>query len=113
MAENIAGVRVVQAFSREEENLSRFQQLHDTHNERSLAAAKVFHTYMPFVGFMSGLGTVLILGYGGTLVMRREITVGELAAGGGKPLTMGHPEFEGFHVIQEVTADGTKRDAAE
>jgi ATP-binding cassette subfamily B protein len=80
MAENIAGVRVVQAFSREEENLSRFQQLHDTHNELSLAAAKVFHTYMPFVGFMSGLGTVIILGYGGTLVMRREITVGELAA---------------------------------
>ena len=31
-----------------------------------------------------------------------------------KPLTVGHPEFEGFHVIQEVTSDGTvKRDAAE
>lgn len=80
MAENIAGVRVVQAFSREEENLSRFQQLHETHNDLALAAARVFHTYMPFLGFMSGLGTLIILGYGGTLVLRREITVGELAA---------------------------------
>jgi ATP-binding cassette, subfamily B, multidrug efflux pump len=80
MAENIAGVRVVQAFSREEENLNRFQQLHQTHNELALDAARVFHTYMPFVGFMAGLGTVIILGYGGTLVLRNEITVGELAA---------------------------------
>ena len=80
MAENIAGVRVVQAFSREEENLLRFQRIHDTHNELALVAARVFHTYMPFVGFMSGLGTVIILGYGGSLALRHEITVGELAA---------------------------------
>lgn len=25
-----------------------------------------------------------------------------------QPLTVGHPEFEGFHVIQEVKADGSK-----
>ncbi len=80
MAENIAGVRVVQAFSREEENLARFQQLHETHNALALAAARVFHTYMPFLGFVSGLGTLIILAYGGTLVLRHEITVGELAA---------------------------------
>jgi ABC-type multidrug transport system fused ATPase/permease subunit len=80
MAENISGVRVVQAFSREEENLVRFQELHQTHNEYALAAARVFHTYMPFLGLMSGVGTVIILGYGGTLVMRGEISVGELAA---------------------------------
>ncbi len=80
MAENISGVRVVQAFSREAENLSRFQELHETHNEFALAAARVFHTYMPFLGLMSGVGTVIILGYGGTLVARNEISVGQLAA---------------------------------
>jgi ABC-type multidrug transport system fused ATPase/permease subunit len=80
MAENISGVRVVQAFSREVENLGRFQQLHQTHNEFFLAAARVFHTYMPFLGLLSGAGTAIILGYGGALVMRGEITVGELAA---------------------------------
>jgi ATP-binding cassette subfamily B multidrug efflux pump len=80
MAENISGVRVVQAFSREEENLARFEELHETHNEYALAAAKVFHTYMPFLGLMSGVGTAIILGYGGRLVMQNEITVGQLAA---------------------------------
>ena len=34
-------------------------------------------------------------------------------AGGNKPLYLGHPEFEGFNVLQTVTKDGTKRVAAE
>lgn len=36
-------------------------------------------------------------------------------AGNSKKLYLGHPEFEGFHVIQEVSQDGAARvlDAAE
>jgi heme-degrading monooxygenase HmoA len=30
-------------------------------------------------------------------------------AGNNKPLTLGHPEFEGFHVLQEVTSDGSSK----
>src|ERR1043165_2797605 len=80
LAENIAGVRVAQAFSREEENLARFQQIQGLYFDRFLAAARIFHTYLPFISLMSGLGTAIILGYGGTLVMEKQITVGELAA---------------------------------
>src|SRR5262245_57292320 len=47
LAENIAGVRVVQAFSREEENLANFQKLQVVYFDRFLVAARVFHTYMP------------------------------------------------------------------
>lgn len=79
-AESISGVRVVQAFAREDENLSRFRRIGDDYGLRVLAAARIFHTYMPFVGFLSGLGMAIILGYGGSLALRREITVGELAA---------------------------------
>ena len=35
------------------------------------------------------------------------------SAGGNKPLYLGHPEFEGFHVLQEITAGGGKAQAAE
>ena len=80
LAENIAGVRVAQAFSREEENLARFQQIQTAYFERFLVAARIFHTYLPFISLMSGLGTAIILAYGGSLVMQRQITVGELAA---------------------------------
>jgi ATP-binding cassette subfamily B protein len=80
LAENIAGVRVVQAFSRESENLANFQKLQDIYFDRFIVAAKIFHTYMPFLGLMSGIGTVIILGYGGSLVLQNQITVGQLAA---------------------------------
>ena len=80
LAENIAGVRVVQAFSREEENLANFGKLQDVYFDRFLASARVFHTYMPFLGMISGIGTAIVLGYGGYLVMHNQITVGELAA---------------------------------
>ena len=80
IAESIAGVRVVQAFAREEVNLTNFQKVQDIYFDRFLAAARIFHTYMPFIGLMSGVGTAIILGYGGSLALRGEITVGELAA---------------------------------
>lgn len=80
LAENISGVRVVQAFSREDENLSRFAKIHALYAESVRTAARIFHTYMPFVALLSGIGTTIILGYGGSLALRGEITVGELAA---------------------------------
>lgn len=80
MAENIAGVRVVQAFGRETENLGRFGRLHDDFTERWVRSARVFHTYMPWVGFLSGVATATVLGYGGLRVRGGHLTVGELAA---------------------------------
>jgi ABC-type multidrug transport system fused ATPase/permease subunit len=80
MAENISGVRVVQAFGRETENLRRFQALHDDFTARWVASSRVFHTYMPFVGFLAGISTAVLLGYGGWRVQHDALTVGALAA---------------------------------
>lgn len=80
LAENISGVRVVQAFGREEVNLEQFAQINEGYQERALNASRIFHTYLPFVGLVSGIATVIILGYGSTLVIQGAITVGELAA---------------------------------
>jgi ATP-binding cassette subfamily B protein len=80
LAENINGVRVVQAFGREDLNLKNFDELNEGYADRALAASKIFHTYLPFVGLVSGIATAIILGYGSTLVIRGAITVGELAA---------------------------------
>jgi ABC-type multidrug transport system fused ATPase/permease subunit len=80
VAEGVTGVRVVQAMAREEENLERFHTLHAGFSERAYNVAKIFHTYMPFLGIVYGIGMSILLGYGGTLALRHEITVGELAA---------------------------------
>lgn len=80
MAENISGVRVVQAFGREEENLDRFGGLVSDFTERWVSSARVFHTYMPLVNLFAGGATAIALGYGGWLVIHRSLSVGELAA---------------------------------
>lgn len=80
LAENISGVRLVQALAREDYNLQRFEELHEVYRHRALAGARIFHTYMPFINLTSGTGIAIILGYGGMLALRGEITAGELAA---------------------------------
>lgn len=80
MAENISGVRVVQAFGREAENLRRFGELHDDFTARWVTSSRVFHTYMPLVNLLAGLATATLLGYGGWRVQHGLLTVGELAA---------------------------------
>jgi ABC-type multidrug transport system fused ATPase/permease subunit len=80
LAENIHGVRVVQAFGREDVNLERFEEISDVYADRALVASRIVHTYLPFVGLVSGIATTIILGYGSTLVINESITVGELAA---------------------------------
>jgi len=80
MAENISGVRVVQAFGRESENRQRFAELHADFTRRWVASSRVFHTYMPLVNQLFGLATVVVLGYGGWRVQQGELSVGALAA---------------------------------
>jgi ATP-binding cassette subfamily B protein len=79
LAENISGVRVVQAMGRENENLENFQDLGAVYTNRAYDVARIFHTYMPTLGLVSGVGIAIVLGYGGRLVMQHEITVGDLA----------------------------------
>jgi len=54
--------------------------LHVIYTGRAYDAARIFHTYMPTLGLVSGVGIAIVLGYGGTLVLRGEMTVGDLAA---------------------------------
>ena len=80
LAENISGVRVVQAMGRENENLGRFLGHSEVYKARAYNAARIFHTYMPSLSLISGAGIAVVIGYGGTLVMRHELTVGDLTA---------------------------------
>jgi ATP-binding cassette subfamily B multidrug efflux pump len=80
LAENISGVRVVQSMGRESENLERYEDLSQTLTMRHYDVARIFHTFMPTLGLVSGIGIAIVLGYGGTLVMRHQMTVGDLAA---------------------------------
>jgi ATP-binding cassette subfamily B multidrug efflux pump len=78
--ENLAGVRVVRAFTREERELEDFRALNQGYLERNL---KLIHTsglFYPMLAFLSGLAALLVLYLGGREVVAGRITLGQFVA---------------------------------
>ncbi len=80
LQENISGVRVVQAFSREKVNMAGFEQINRRNFQANVKAATLLALFMPMVDILSVLGSILVIWYGARLVVAHQITVGILAA---------------------------------
>src|SRR5438045_5599187 len=75
LAEDISGMRVVQAFRRERANERNFRAVNAHYREANQQTVVLNGLYFPFVDFLSALATAIVLGYGGYLVFR-DVTVG-------------------------------------
>ncbi|MGB8982715.1 MAG: ABC transporter ATP-binding protein [Anaerolineales bacterium] len=81
LAENVNGVRVVQAFSRQAHNYSNFKDYVNRYFlERSMEAAKVASVFTPIVDVLGAIATALVVYLGGTAVLGESITAGVLIA---------------------------------
>lgn len=80
LTENIAGVREVQSFTREEYNLARFNEINEQNYAANVRAAKIYAGYMPMVGMLRAIGTCIILLFGGWQVYRGTNSIGNLVA---------------------------------
>lgn len=75
--ESLAGVRVVRAYAQEEREEESFRKVNQDYlegNRRLIGWSVAFH---PLLQALVGLGFVAVLWYGGLLVMRGGITVGQ------------------------------------
>jgi ATP-binding cassette subfamily B protein len=80
LAEDIAGMRVVQSFTRERTNERRFREVNESYREANQRTVVQNGLYFPFVDFLSSVATAIVLGYGGYLVFGGSLTVGTLFA---------------------------------
>ncbi len=80
LQEGLSGVRVTQAYAREDQNLLSFQRAAYDHLEARLGAQRLVATYFPFVEFLSQVATAVVLGVGSGLVGGGGLTAGELIA---------------------------------
>jgi ATP-binding cassette, subfamily B, multidrug efflux pump len=81
LAENVNGVRVVQAFSRQSHNYANFRDFVNRYFlERSLDAAKVASLFTPIVDVLGAIATAVVVYIGGTAVLGESITAGVLIA---------------------------------
>ncbi len=81
LAENINGVRVVQAFSRQAYNYQHFSDFTNRyHLQTVIRAAKVAASFLPVVDVLGALATAAVVWIGGTAVLGESISAGVLVA---------------------------------
>ncbi|MFL5922655.1 MAG: ABC transporter ATP-binding protein [Gaiellaceae bacterium] len=80
LAEDIAGMRIVQAFTREEANIRNFRAVADRYRESNMQTVVLNGLYFPFVDLLSTVALAVVLGYGGHLYFQDAVTLGTLFA---------------------------------
>ena len=76
--ENISGNRVVKAFAREDFEIEKFNKENDAYRDAELNAAAIWKKYVPIFEFLSNILTVVLMLYGGYMVIQGEIPMGNL-----------------------------------
>ncbi|MFC4943982.1 ABC transporter ATP-binding protein [Pseudonocardia sp. GCM10023141] len=80
MQENVTGVRIAQAYVREERSAAAFSERSDAYRRSRLRAQTYIATYFPFVALLSDVAQVSVLGVGATRLAEGQLSAGVLAA---------------------------------
>jgi ATP-binding cassette subfamily B multidrug efflux pump len=80
LEQSLRGARIVKAFAQEEAEIVRFDRENDRWFTLSALAARLQAVNVPLIDLIAGIGTVFIIWYGGSLVIRSQLTLGELVA---------------------------------
>jgi ABC-type multidrug transport system fused ATPase/permease subunit len=112
LAENIAGIRVIQSFTREPVNRAQFNDINDDNLQANLDAARLSAFLFPFVTFVEALATALVLFVGGRMVLGGDaFTVGELVTFVAFIARFYEPInhlSQGYNTMQAATAAGER-----
>ncbi|HVS85226.1 MAG TPA: ABC transporter transmembrane domain-containing protein, partial [Gaiellaceae bacterium] len=80
LAEDIAGMRMLQAFTREEPAKENFASVARRYRDSNMQTVVLNGIYFPFVDLLSTTALAVVLGYGGHLYFGGRITIGTLFA---------------------------------
>ena len=80
LQEGLSGVRVIQAFAREEAETERFVARNRAQYQANIAATKISSWYFPVVEFSGSAATAIVIGVGGVLVHQGRVSVGTVVA---------------------------------
>jgi ABC-type multidrug transport system fused ATPase/permease subunit len=80
LAENIDGMRVIQAFAQEEAARERFEAVNRENWVANNKAMTLSFIFLPSIEFLGVLATAIVLWFGGRFVAADEVTLGVLVA---------------------------------
>ncbi len=91
LQENVLGVQVVRAFAREEFEIDRFDQSNRDLYDARVNVISAWSKIMPTTRLLVSISTVLILWFGGQMVISGSMTIGEVVAFNGYLLMLAQP----------------------
>ena len=80
LSDNLSGIREIKAFTREEVEAAHVGEHIDRYRDSMLKALRLMATFRPFVEFVSSLGTVGLIYFGGRLALGQVLSLEDLVA---------------------------------
>ncbi|MHB1158904.1 MAG: ABC transporter ATP-binding protein [Chloroflexota bacterium] len=80
LQEDIAGIKVAQAFNRTGLNLARFAQRNAANRDANVGATAVTSAFSPAIDLLSTVATIIVVAFGGYLAIEGAVTVGLVVA---------------------------------
>jgi ATP-binding cassette subfamily B protein/subfamily B ATP-binding cassette protein MsbA len=78
--DNLSGIREIKAFTREDLEAARIWDRIAAYRDSMLHALRLMATFRPFVEFASALGTIILIYFGGRLVLDQTLPIEDLVA---------------------------------
>ncbi|MCG2768322.1 MAG: ABC transporter ATP-binding protein/permease [Anaerolineae bacterium] len=80
LEQNLRGSRIVKAFAQEPAEIRRFDTANAKFFDLHMIASRTRAMYLPLLRLIASAGIIAVILYGGQLVIREELTIGELVA---------------------------------
>jgi len=80
ISETIGGIRVIQLFLQEKENIRSFEKLNHENYIAGMKQIRVLAVFMPVIELLGSVSVALVIFYGGSSVLSEEVTIGALVA---------------------------------
>lgn len=80
LEQNISGVRVAQAFSRQKKNISSFERTNEANRQANVSAESITAAFSPTLDVLSTIGIAIVVGYGGYLAINDLVSIGLIVA---------------------------------
>ncbi|MBP3041506.1 ABC transporter ATP-binding protein [Bacillaceae bacterium Marseille-Q3522] len=78
--ENISGINTVKSLAREEFEINKFRDSNVDYKDQYIITAGIWAKFFPLMEFLGNLSIVILIAYGGYLVIDGQLRVGELVA---------------------------------
>jgi ABC-type multidrug transport system fused ATPase/permease subunit len=80
LAENIDGMRVIQAFAQEDKAQAKFEDVNRVNRDANVSAMRLSFIFLPGIEFLGVLAVATVLFFGGRWVIQGQVTLGVLVA---------------------------------